>query len=436
MDSVRTQLTIGLLSGILGACGGAQAPAAMEQSAADAAAAIAVEVVEARQGALPLSERLTGTVRASGEVAIYSETSGPVIEVFAQNGDSVREGDPLVRIRSSGTRAQLEQARSAQEAARAELGQAEARLEELERQLARFDILIERGLLSRSELDTQRGQVDTARSQVARARAQLAVAHATVAERSEAQEQTMIRAPISGRIGQRNVEVGMLVNAQMPLFIIGRLENMRVEVPASQEILTRVRQGMPVEIRVGGNADTAIEAKVSRISPFLEEGSFSAEVEIDVPNHAGQLVPGMFVTVDIFYGQSEHATLVPTSALYEHPLTGELGVFVTSMDPAEVNATESDGPNGGLSQDAIDIPFRPVEVIAEGAQTVGVANVRPEEWVVVVGQHLLAAQAGSAVPQSRIRVVAWDRILHLQGLQRQDLLRQFMEKQQRLATGS
>jgi multidrug efflux pump subunit AcrA (membrane-fusion protein) len=95
----------------------------MEHSATDAAAPIAVEVVQVRQGAVPLSERLTGTVRASGEVAIYSETSGPVIEVFAQNGDSVRQGDPLVRIRSTGTRAQLEQARSAETAARAELGQ-------------------------------------------------------------------------------------------------------------------------------------------------------------------------------------------------------------------------------------------------------------------------------------------------------------------------
>jgi len=62
--------------------------------------------------------------------------------------------------------------------------------------------------------------------------------------------------------------------------------------------------------------------------------------------------------------------------------------------------------------------------------------VRPGEWVVVVGQHLLSEQGGDGIPQARIRVVDWDRIMTLQGLQREDLLRQFMEKQQRLAAGS
>jgi RND family efflux transporter MFP subunit len=428
-------LAIGVLGAMVAACGGGGAQGAGIDPA-QSAGPMAVEVVQARSGAVPLSERLTGTVRASGEVAIYPEASGPVVEVFAQNGDAVRQGAPLVRIRTSGSRAQLQQARSNVAAARAELGQAETRLQELERQLKRFHVLIERGLLSRSELDTQQGQVDAARAELTRARAQVAVEEATVAERSETQDQALVRAPISGRIGQRNVEVGMLVSPQMPLFIIGRLENMRVEVPVSQEILTRVKRGQPVEIRVGGDDGDAIDARVSRISPFLQEGSFSAEVEIDVPNQAGRLVPGMFVTVDIFYGQSDEATLVPTSALYEHPLTGERGVFVTSVDPSTAKAGSADGPNGGLSEGPVDIPFRPIGVIAEGPQTLGIDGVQPGDWVVVIGQHLLSAQGGGAVPQARIRVIDWDRILALQGLQREDLLRQFMEKQQQLTAGS
>jgi multidrug efflux pump subunit AcrA (membrane-fusion protein) len=228
----------------------------------------------------------------------------------------------------------------------------------------------------------------------------------------------------------------MLVNPQMPLFVIGRLENMRVEVPVTQEVLTRVRRGQPVEIRVGGAAADPIEASVSRISPFLQEGSFSAEMEIDVANHAGRLVPGMFVTVDVFHGQSDEATLVPTSALHDDPATGEQGVFVSTVTPADVNAGEADGPTGGLSEDPVELRFRSVDVIAEGPQTVGIDGVKAGEWVVVVGQHLLSAQAdASTTPQARIRVVDWDRILALQSMQREDLLRQFMDKQQRLVDG-
>lgn len=434
VGSVSFSLAIGVFGVTLAACSPGRTDDARE--AHQGAEPAAVEVVQARSGAVPLSERLAGTVRASGEVAIYPEASGPVVEVMVDNGDAVRRGQPLVRIRASGSRAQLEQARSNLVAARADVGQAEARLREFEQQLKRFHILIERGLLSRSELDSQQAQVDTARAELARARAQVAVADAAVSERSEVQDQTLVRAPISGRVGQRNVEVGMLVNPQMPLFIIGRLENMRVEVPVSQGILTRVKEGQPVEIRVGGTADEAIDAHVSRVSPFLEEGSFSAEVEIDVPNQAGRLVPGMFVTVDIFYGRSEKATLVPTSALYEYPGTGEQGVFVTTVEPGAAKAGEADGPDGGLSDRPVDIRFRPAGVIAEGSQTLAIDGVQPGEWVVVVGQHLLAAQGRRAVPRARIRIVAWDRILILQGLQREDLLRQFMEKQQRLAAGS
>ena len=58
----------------------------------------AVEVVQVREGALPLTERLTGTVRAAGEVGIFPEVSAPVAEVYVDNGDDVRRGDPLVPV--------------------------------------------------------------------------------------------------------------------------------------------------------------------------------------------------------------------------------------------------------------------------------------------------------------------------------------------------
>ena len=225
----------------------------------------------------------------------------------------------------------------------------------------------------------------------------------------------------------------MRVDLQTPLFVIGRLENMRVEVPVTQEILTGIRVGQPAEIRPGGGSGTPISAPVARISPFLQEASLSAEIEIDVPNDDGRLVPGMFVTVDIAYGESEQATIVPASAVHMHTATGERGVYVSSAEPAAVNASTSGEEGGGLSPEPVSLSFRPVQIVAEGAQSTGIDGVRPGEWVVVVGQHLLSAQTGDGVPQARIRVIEWDRILDLQGLQRQDVLRQFMDKQQRLA---
>ena len=432
---VSRSLAALLPSLFVAACGAAGEDRAAAAGADGRATPIpTVEAVQARRGALPLFERLTGTVRAAGEVAIFPQTSGSIIEVLAQNGDEVEKGETLVRIQAVGSQAQLTQARSSLDVARAAHREAEANVRQLEAQYERNAALGKEGLVPEDTVVTLRAQLEAARAAAARTKAQADVAEATIAERADVQDQTTVRAPISGRVGQRNAEVGMRVDEQTALFIIGRLEKVRVEVPVTQEIVSRIREGQPVEIGAQGRAGSPIAAQVSRISPFLEAGSYSAEVEIDLPNTDGRLVPGMFVTADIFYGESEEATLVPSSALYDHPTTGERGVFVLPNAPP-ARSTEAAGATSSGTE-PVPIPFRAVEVIAEGPQTVGVRGVDPGGWIVVVGQHLLAAQTGEGPPKARARVIEWDRILELQRLQRDDLLRDFMQKQQRLANPS
>jgi HlyD family secretion protein len=75
--------------------------------------------------------------------------------------------------------------------------------------------------------------------------------------------------------------------------------------------------------------------------------------------------------------------------------------------------------------------FRAVRVTAEAAQTAGVEGVRPGEWVVVVGQHLLAEQDTEGVSRGRARPLSWEQVLSLQQLQREDLLNDFLDRQRR-----
>lgn len=394
----------------------------------------AVEVVQAREGSVPLRERLTGTVRAAGQVVIYPQISGPVVEVLAETGDRVQEGDALVRIRSETSRSQLQQARANLEMARGQERQAQADLEELEAQFRRTQMLARDSLVSMETLETQRAQVEAARASHSQAEAAVEAAQATVEEREEALEQTVVRAPIDGRVGQRNVEVGMRVDGQTALFTIGRLDDVQVRVSIPQEMVSRLEPGQPVEIRAESQPDSLIHGEIARISPFLEEGTFSARAEIDVPNDAGTLMPGMFVTVDVFYGETASSTLVPKSALYDHPDTGQRGVFVVTSADAEIEAAGTDGP--GKVVGPVEIRFRPVEIQAESRQMVGLLDVEPGAWVVVVGQHLLPEQARNGRVEARIRARDWEKVVGLQRLQRQDLLRQFLERQQRLARTS
>ncbi len=404
----------------------------------DASLTPAVEVIQARMGSLPLEERLSGTVRAENQVEIYPEISAPIVRVVAQNGDYVSRGAPLVLLRDTGFREQLRQAEAALAIAEAEARRAEATLRETLARFARIEELAEKQLESKQQLEALQSQVDVARANLDQATARIAQAEATVEEEREALRRTVIRAPISGYVGQRDAEVGMRVDPGSHLFTIGQFDRVRVEVAVPDEMINQIRTGQTAMITVEGLDDGVIRAAVSRISPFLEAGSYSAEAEIDVNNERGLLRPGMFVAVDVLYGESEQATVLPSSVLYEDPNTGVQGVFVA---PSLRDETPLQEP---ASYDEDDAPpfteptpmiFREIEVLARGRGLVGVAGIQAGDWVVTVGQNLLSGTGQERV-SARARPVTWDRIMMLQELQDQDLLRQFMEKQQRLARDS
>ncbi len=98
----------------------------------------------------------------------------------------------------------------------------------------------------------------------------------------------------------------------------------------------------------------------------------------------------MFVTVRVLYGASERATLVPASALWEDPRTGDWIVFVVRDRDGLSEAT---APGGEISDSPRSVVRRPVDLLAEGRGRVAVAGVEDGEWVVTLGQHLLHEQA-------------------------------------------
>jgi RND family efflux transporter MFP subunit len=395
----------------------------------------AVEVVKARYGSLPLQKRLTGTVRAENQVAIYPEIDAPITRVAVQNGDYVRAGEPLVYLRATQYREQVRQAEAALEIARANASQAEANLRELESRLKRTRQLAEKQYQSEQALETLQAQVDGAEAALQQARGQVAQAEATLDERREALRRTVIRAPVSGYVGQRDAEVGMRVDGSTRLFTLGNLDRVRVEVAVPDEMLGHIQTGQTALVTAPSLVDSTIRASVSRISPFVEPGSFSAEAEIDVPNEGQRLRAGMFVTVDVLYGESQQATLVPLSALYEDPASGSRGIFVaptlgTEIPLEEPNTYDPDNPPP-LTAPTPTV-FREVEILAEGQQTAGVRGIQPGTWVVTVGQNLLSTRADERV-QARARPVAWSRLMALQRLQDTDLLYRVLERQQRIA---
>jgi RND family efflux transporter MFP subunit len=426
-----TLLTLLPLAALLG-CGG-DGPVAERRGAG---APPAVEAVPARTGTLPLEERVSGVVKAWNQVAIRPEIEGRVVAVLARSGDAVERGQPLVRLDAVRLSEQLRQAEAAVRLAEAAAAEARAQVAELVARVTRSRALAAEELVSAVELETQEARLAAAEASAAQAAARVEEARASAEERRDAIGKAVVRSPVDGRLGRRNAEVGMRVDPSTVLFVAGDLDRLIVEVPLTEEMLGRLREGQRVRLTSDALAEP-VEGTLARIPPFLETGSFSTVGEIDVDNRDGRLRPGMFVAADVLYGESERATLVPSSAVWEDPRTGVSGVFVVADDLASDDHAGDDlGDSSGSGAEPEplteprEVTFRAVEVLAEGRGTVGLRGVEAGEWVVTVGQQLLAADGPS---KARVRVASWERVLELQGLQREDLLAGFLEKQQRLA---
>ena len=126
-----------------------------------------------------------------------------------------------------------------------------------------------------------------------------------------------VRAPISGRVVERKVELGVAVgrdNLETELFVIADLDRVWVELAVGPDDLPLVRDGLPVAITTRSVAETA-EGKVVFISPMLDKETRSARVVAEIANPDGVWRPGSFVTGAIAFEQKPVSLAVPAAAV-------------------------------------------------------------------------------------------------------------------------
>lgn len=387
-----------------------------------------VEATQARFGSLPLVERFSGNVKAENQVTLYSEISGVVTEVYVQNGDFVEKGEPLLSLNTQVLEQELQQAKAGLKINQAQLKQAKANLARTQADFNRIKQLEEKDLTSQVEVEQAEAELLSAEADVELSEAQVEQTKSQVEQQEEELSKAVVRAPITGNIGRRNAEVGMQVNTGTQLFLIGDLSKLKIEIVLTENMLNSINVGQSARILVNeNNQDEVLNGKVSRISPFLNEITRSTIAEIDVDNEDGLLRPGMFIPVDVLFGESEQATLIPTSALYNDPNSGQAGVFLARSLSSEIQpvSDSSDSDSPGAMTEPVPVEFVPVDVIAEGRMELGVSGVENGQWVVTVGQDLIS----EGREQARIRTMSWERIFELQRLQREDLLRDIMQDQ-------
>ncbi len=384
----------------------------------------AVEAVQSQYGSLPLVERFSGNVISENQIELYPETNAQIAEVYVENGDKVTKGQPLVKLQDEPLKKQLQQAQAGLRINEARLKQAEARLSELEGQFKRITALAEKNLTSELQIEQINAQKTSAEADVELAKAQIDQSRALVDERKNQLSKTVINSPVTGTIGQRNARVGMQATTNTKIFTIGDLSKLRIEIVLTENLLSRIKVGQTATITIAdaNGEPRTINAQLSRISPFLNEITRSTEAEIDITNAEDLLKPGMYVPVDIHFGESQQATLIPTSAIFIDPQTGREGIYVASSIGSEIEPV-SDSDNRSSLTEPTGVTFQEIDIIARGKMAVGVAGLESGKWIITLGQNLLAEGKNEA----RVKTITWDHVLNLQSMQKEDLLKEIIE---------
>ena len=260
----------------------------------------------------PAERMLDGVVEAANRGTVAAQTAGRVAELLYDVNDFVPSGAVVARLRSAEQQARLLQAE-------ATLREAAARETEAQTRFARISDMYDRKVVAKAALDEAAANRDAAVARLVAAKAALASAQEGVAY-------TEIRAPYSGIVTQRHVEVGETVAPGTPVMSGVSLESLRVVVEVPQSIAPSVRELGKGSVELGGRR---IEANHLTLFPQAEPHSATFRARLDLPAGAATLFPGTLVKVALQIGESDRL-LVPVSALVER---GEL-VAVYALDDA------------------------------------------------------------------------------------------------------
>jgi len=278
-----------------------------------------VAYVTVAEKPVTLSSELPGRTSAYETSDVRPQVNGLVLARLFQEGDMVRQGQPLYRIDSSPYEAQVASARAALTRARAAIASSNA--------LARrYGELVKINAISRQDFENATTSAQQAQADVAAQAAALRTAQIDLGR-------TTVKAPITGRIGRSTFTTGALVTAAQtePLSVIQRLDPIYVDIQQSSADLLKLRQQILAGQVSRDRADARVRLKLEDGSDYGLVGSVEfAEVVVDqstgtvtlrarFPNPKGLLLPGMFARAQFSQSIDQNAFLVPQEAVSRDP---------------------------------------------------------------------------------------------------------------------
>ncbi len=249
--------------------------------------AVPVEVVALGRGRIESVLKFSTNLEAESEVQIFSEAARRVRQLLVEEGDEVKRGQLLIRLQD--------------DAQRTALARAESQLKKAQREYERQTSLYEQQLISEETFTEATYNLEQLGLALQDAQRELGY--------------TEVRAPITGTITSRLVNVGDQVTLNQHLFDIVDFDSIVARVYVPEKDLHRVEKGLEARIiaQAAGD-DEPRTGTVDRMAPRVDPRSGTVKVTVSIPRNQ-ELLPGMYVTVELITAVDLDALLVPKKAL-------------------------------------------------------------------------------------------------------------------------
>jgi RND family efflux transporter MFP subunit len=293
-----------------------------------------VTVVHPEKGPAQTSLSLPGNLQPMYSASVYARTNGYIEKRFVDIGTHVKARQLLAIISTPEIDQQLNQARADVVQAQAMILQTKAALQQAQANLDiaritrdRYAPLITRHAVTQQSLDEANEALNARTADVAAANANIAVSEASlksrqanVARLEQLQGFERVVAPFEGVVTARNVEQGDLVNdgsggGARSLFDVAQSDVLRVQVEVPQSAALSIQDGQQATVTVSERPGRQYVAKVTRSAQSVNLAARTMLTEVQVDNHDGSLVPGMYGQIKFEVKAAEPSVVIPSTAL-------------------------------------------------------------------------------------------------------------------------
>jgi membrane fusion protein (multidrug efflux system) len=333
-----------------------QVQAAMKAGSSFQPPPSAITTTVAKKEIWPSTLNVVGTMTAIHGVTVSADLPGTVDQIKFDSGKWVQAGDVLVELDTRQERAQL--------------AAMEAQRDLTKINYARMQQLVNEGVISRSDYD--------------KATADQKAADANAAEVRAAIARKTIRAPFSGVLGIRQVNLGQYLAAGSPIVPLQSLNPIYVTFSVPQQAIAHVQVGHSVHVTSEDLAGLSFTGRVNALDSVVDQNTRNVQVQATLNNPQSKLRPGMFVQVEVGVGAQRSLIPLPASAISYAPF-GDSVFVVTDMKDAKGQTYR------GVRQQFVKLDG------ARGDQVGVVSGINPGDEIVTSGVFKLRNGAAVAV---------------------------------------